>query len=57
LTGIKSGAVDLDKASAICRVAGRINESFFAETRVQQILQQMNKEGAALGKTPIGESE
>ena len=37
MVGVKNGTLDLDKASRITKLAGQINESFYAEVKVAKI--------------------
>ena len=57
MMGVKSGDLDLDKASRITKLAGQVNESFYAEIKVASIRAAAGEELAKLGAMPIGESD
>jgi len=50
---VKGGFLDLDKASRITKLAGQINESFYAEIKTARIRTEMGEEKHALGQLPI----
>jgi hypothetical protein len=55
LVGVKNGDLDLDKASRITKMAGQINESFYAEIKVAKIRAEAGEAMQALGAMPIGD--
>lgn len=52
---VKRGVVDIDKASRITKLAGQINESFYAEVKVKRTYQELGGETKNLGQLTIGE--
>jgi hypothetical protein len=56
LLGVKNGDLDLDKASRITKMAGQINESFYAEIKVAKIRLEAGEAMTKLGDMPIGDS-
>jgi hypothetical protein len=57
MLGVKNGDLDLDKASRITKLAGQINESFYAETKVAKVRAEAGQEMDKLGAMKIGESQ
>lgn len=57
MLGVKNGDLDLDKASRITKLAGQVNESFYAEIKVASIRTAAGEELAKLGEMPIGEND
>ena len=51
---VKNGAVDLDKASRITKLAGQINESFYAEVKVAKVRTEAGEAMGALGGMVVG---
>jgi hypothetical protein len=54
MVGVKNGDLDLDKASRITKLAGQINESFYAEIKVATIRAGAGEELTKLGAMSIG---
>lgn len=54
MVGVKNGDLDLDKASRITKMAGQINESFYAEIKVAKVRAEAGEELTALGSLPLG---
>lgn len=54
LLDVKNGDVDLDKASQITKLAGQINESFYAEIKVAKIRTEAGAAMADLGAMAVG---
>ena len=52
MLGVKNGDIDLDKARNITRLAGQINESFYAEVKVAKARAEAGEFG--LGAMKIG---
>lgn len=57
MVGVKNGTLDLNKASQITKLAGQINESFYAEVKVAKIRAEIGEVMPALGDMKIGERE
>lgn len=57
MIGVKNGTVDLDKASRITKLAGQINESFYAEVKVAKIRAEAGEVMPALGAMKVGEGK
>lgn len=57
LLGIKNGDLDTDKARNITRMAGQINESFYAEVKIAQVRLDAGQQAVELGALPIGKSQ
>lgn len=55
MLGVKNGDLDLDKARNITKLAGQINESFYAEIKVAKIRAEAGQEMDALGSMKIGQ--
>ncbi len=53
MIGVKNGDLDLDKASRITKLAGQINESFYAEIKVAKIRAEAGENMPAFGKMQI----
>ena len=54
MLGVKNGDLDLDKASRITKLAGQINESFYAEIKVAKVRAEAGEAMGALGDMAIG---
>jgi len=52
MLGVKNGDIDLDKARNITKLAGQINESFYAEVKVAKARAEAGEFG--LGAMKIG---
>lgn len=57
MIGVKNGDLDLDKASRITKLAGQINESFYAEIKVATVRAAAGEEFAKLGEMQIGKND
>jgi hypothetical protein len=57
MVGVKNGTLDLDKASRITKLAGQINESFYAEVKVAKIRAEAGESMPMLGQMRVGEVE
>lgn len=57
MVGVKNGDLDLDKASRITKMAGQINESFYAEIKVAKIRLEAGEEMRKLGEMEINDRE
>ena len=57
MVGVKNGDLDLDKASRITKLAGQINESFYAEIKVAQVRCAAGDVMVDLGAMQIGAVE
>lgn len=57
MLGVKNGDLDLDKASRITKLAGQINENFYAEIKVAKIRAEAGVEMGNLGAMPVGAHE
>lgn len=57
MVGVKNGTLDLDKASRITKLAGQINESFYAEVKVAKIRAEAGEAMPMLGQMRVGEAE
>lgn len=56
LTEVKDGVVDIDRASRLTKIAGQINESFYAETKVGIVRAEAGETLTKLGSMEIGDS-
>ncbi len=54
LLGIKNGDLDPEKARNITKMAGQINESFYAEIKVAKTRAEAGEKLSDLGEMPIG---
>lgn len=57
MLGVKNGDLELDKASRITKLAGQINESFYAEIKVAKIRADAGEVIADLGAMQVGSQE
>lgn len=57
MVGVKNGDLDLDKASRITKLAGQINESFYAEIKVAKIRAESGEAMEKLGNMPVGAND
>lgn len=55
MLGVKNGDLDLDKASRITKMAGQINESFYAEIKVAKVRTEAGQQMPTLGNMAIGD--
>lgn len=56
LLGIKNGDLDPEKARNITKMAGQINESFYAEIKVAKTRAEAGEKLSDLGEMPIGKA-
>jgi hypothetical protein len=54
MIGVKNGTLDLDKASRITKLAGQINESFYAEIKVAKIRAEAGENMPKFGQMTVG---
>lgn len=57
MTEVRTGEIDIEKASRITKLAGQINESMYAEIKVARIRAEAGESMAALGAMPVGDDE
>ncbi len=57
MIGVKNGDLDLDKASRITKLAGQINENFYAEIKVAKVRAEAGEQMPVLGDMPIGTND
>lgn len=50
---VKAGMLDPDKASRITKLAGQVNESFYAEIKTARIRREFGEETCKLGEMQI----
>lgn len=53
LIGVKDGDVRVDEARTMVKLAEKINESYYAEIKMANVAQQLERKVADLGKLPI----
>lgn len=53
LVGVKDGDVKVDEARTMVKLAEKINESYYAEIKMAQMAQQLERKVAEFGKLPI----
>jgi len=51
---VESGAIDLDKAGRITKIAGQVNESFYAEIKVAKVRAEAGQVMGEFGAMTIG---
>jgi hypothetical protein len=51
---VESGAIDLDKAGRITKIAGQVNESFYAEIKVAKVRAEAGQAMGDFGAMVIG---
>lgn len=51
---VESGAIDLDKAGRITKIAGQVNESFYAEIKVAKVRAEAGQVMGDFGAMVIG---
>lgn len=54
---VKDNGLNLDKASQITKLAGQINESFYAEIKVARIRKEAGFQMGKLGAMPISDEQ
>lgn len=54
MVGVRNGDIDLDKASRITKLAGQINESFYAEIKVAKVRAEAGENMPSLGDMIVG---
>lgn len=54
MVGVKNGDLKLDEAARITKLAGQINESFYAEVKVARVRQEAGENMPGLGDMSIG---
>ena len=54
MVGVKSGDIDIEKARNITKLAGQINESFYAEVKVAKVRAEAGEVMPKLGMMDIG---
>jgi len=54
MVDVKNGSLDLDKARNITKLAGQINESFYAEIKVAKIRAEAGEVMTGLGAMIVG---
>lgn len=54
MVGVKNGDLDLDKARNITKLAGQINESFYAEVKVAKVRAEAGQIMPQLGDMRVG---
>ena len=54
MVGVKDGVVAIEKASAITKIAGQVNESIYAEIKQARLQIDVAGDKVALGKLKIG---
>lgn len=54
MIGVKNGDLELDRASRITKLAGQINESFYAEIKVAKVRAEAGQVMPQLGEMQIG---
>lgn len=57
MSDVQTGEIDLDKASKITKLAGQVNESFYAEIKVAKVRTEAGEQMTPLGDMPINKSE
>lgn len=57
MVGVKNGDLDIEKARNITKLAGQINESFYAEVKVAKVRAEAGEVMPKLGKMNIGQDE
>lgn len=50
---VRDGKCELDDAAAIAKLAGRLNETFFAEISAMKVQKELGQEVAKLGEMAI----
>lgn len=56
ILNVKSGQLELDRASRITKLAGQINESFYAEIKAAKVRAEARQVVVQLGQLALGES-
>ena len=55
MVGLKNGTVELETASGVTKIAGQINESFYAEIKVGKLRAESGEDMPGLGNMTIGD--
>jgi len=54
INSVANGTMDISKAREVTKLAGQVNESFYAEVKVARLQIDLEKESAKLGELPVG---
>ena len=54
---LKAGTLDIEKATLVVKMSGRITESLYAEAKVQKLMIETGREPETLGSQLIGEKD
>jgi hypothetical protein len=57
MMGVKNGELSNDAASRITKLAGQINESFYAEVKVARTRVEAGEQAAKLGELVVGRQD
>jgi hypothetical protein len=57
MSGILNGEIDISKAGQITKLAGQINESFYAEVKVAKVRAEAGENMPSLGDLNIGSND
>lgn len=57
INGVANGTFDITKAKEITKLAGQVNESFYAEVKVAKTQIELGREAAELGELNIKAEE
>lgn len=55
MQAVHDGKIEITQAAQITKLAGQINESFYAEVKIAKVRAEANKEMSDLGALRIGE--
>ncbi len=55
MQSVRNGEIEITQAAQITKLAGQINESFYAEVKIAKVRAEANKEMSELGSLRIGE--
>jgi len=57
INSVANGTLDTDKARNITKLAGQVNESFYAEVKVAKTQVELGNETAKLGELMVAEKD
>ena len=55
INSVANGTMDISKAREVTKLAGQVNESFYAEVKVARLQLDLEKEASELGMLPVNQ--
>jgi hypothetical protein len=57
MTEVMAGNMDIDKANVLVKMASKVNDSLFAEAKIQKLLLENGREVGRLGTQTLGDPD